>query len=252
LLGSNRCRIVLAVFLLASVALVGCRKRPAQTADPDPAARRSAGEHDEPATADLPQTPAGAPVADGDPAEGAAGDDLPRFASNSPFDSSDSTQATSKPPKRLWADSFLWEKAPALEVGQWLGEAPQMEGKYLLVECWATWCPPCRRSLPKLNAFHRKYKDALVVIGICEEAPEVVRKFMAETPLEFYVAADPQMRFKKALGVYGIPHVVIIEPEEGIVIWEGFPLQEGYELTEVVIDHILDVGRKRGVLPSGS
>jgi len=46
------------------------------------------------------------------------------------------------------------------------------------------------------------------------------------------------------LGVWGIPHAVVIEPEDRVIVWEGFPLQEGYELTEEKINKILEVGRK--------
>ena len=49
---------------------------------------------------------------------------------------------------------------------------------------------------------------------------------------------------KDKLGVYGIPHVIIVEPN-GYVVWEGFPLLEDYELTEEVVEKILSVGRNR-------
>jgi hypothetical protein len=49
---------------------------------------------------------------------------------------------------------------------------------------------------------------------------------------------------KDELGIYGIPHIIILEPG-GYVIWEGFPLLPGYELTEEIIDKILEVGRKQ-------
>jgi hypothetical protein len=48
---------------------------------------------------------------------------------------------------------------------------------------------------------------------------------------------------KDRLGVWGIPHVILLEPD-GYVIWEGFPLQPGYELTEEIIEKVLAVGRK--------
>lgn len=147
-----------------------------------------------------------------------------------------------KPERRLWAKSFLWCKAPDFVVEKWLTEKPEMEGKYVLIEFWATWCPPCRRSLNLLNEFHRKYKDELVVIGVCEENEEAVHK-LKEPKIEFYSAIDTEMRMKNELGVFGIPHVIILEPG-GYVIWEGFPLQPNYELTHDIINRILEIGRK--------
>ena len=61
--------------------------------------------------------------------------------------------------------------------------------------------------------------------------------------IEYYSAIDTKARTKKAVGVWGIPHVLIIEPG-GAVIWQGFPLLKDYELTEETIEKILAIGRK--------
>ena len=152
-----------------------------------------------------------------------------------------------KPPvyvegKRLWAKSFRWTKAPKFVVEKWLTDKPDMKGKYVLIQFWATWCGPCRRSIPVLNGFHKKFGDELVMIGVSEESKEDVLK-MEKPKIDYFVAVDTKMRMKDKLGVWGIPHVIIIEPG-GYVIWEGFPLQENYELTEEIIEKILEVGRK--------
>jgi len=142
----------------------------------------------------------------------------------------------------MWATSYRWAKAPDLVVEKWLTDKPDTKGKYVLIEFWATWCPPCRRSIPLLNKFHKKYGKELVVIGISEEPEADVRKL--KTPkIEYYSAFDTEQRMYKELGVFGIPHVIIVEPG-GFVIWEGFPLLPDYELTEEIIEKILAVGRK--------
>ncbi|MHC4251451.1 MAG: TlpA family protein disulfide reductase [Planctomycetota bacterium] len=148
-----------------------------------------------------------------------------------------------KSPKRLWAHSFQWAKAPELEVETWLTDEPDTKGKYVLIEFWNTWCPPCRRSLKLLNRLHERFGSELAVIAVCDEAPEVVRNFKTHK-VECYSAIDTQARTKKEVGVWGVPHAILLEPE-GFVVWEGFPLQKGYELTEELVDKVLAVGRRQ-------
>lgn len=139
--------------------------------------------------------------------------------------------------KKLWAKSYLGTKGPELVVEKWLGSEPKRQGKWVLVDFWATWCGPCRKAIPELNGFHKKFGDRLVVIGISDEAEDVVRKFKDPT-IEYFQALDPQRRTYKQYEVKGIPHVVVLDPE-GIVRWEGYPLLDGYELSEKVIEGLL-------------
>ncbi len=161
---------------------------------------------------------------------------IPRFAKNSPF-AGDYQLAAEPEAKRLWARSFLWEKAPEFIVEKWLTPEPDLRGKYVLIEYWATWCGPCRRSIGLLNEIHRRFKDKLVVVGISDESEPAVRA-LKDPRIEYSVAIDPQARMKTALGVVGIPHAIILEPQ-GCVVWEGFPLLQGHELTLETIEWIL-------------
>lgn len=111
----------------------------------------------------------------------------------------------------------------------------------MLIDFWATWCPPCRKAIPELNALHKKFGDRLVVIGISDESEEKV-KAMKEPRMEYASALDTKARTKEKLAVTGIPHVIILDPE-GIVRWEGFPFLNGHELTVEIVSAILD-GKK--------
>jgi thiol-disulfide isomerase/thioredoxin len=139
--------------------------------------------------------------------------------------------------KKLWAKSILGQKAPEFVVEKWLTNEPDRKGKFVLIDFWATWCPPCRAAIPELNGFQKKFGDKLVVIGVSDE-PEVTVKKLSDPMIEYASAIDPQARMKKALQVTGIPHCIIIDPE-GIVRWEGFPFLKGYELTDKVVEGIL-------------
>ncbi|MFI5356569.1 MAG: TlpA family protein disulfide reductase [Opitutales bacterium] len=137
--------------------------------------------------------------------------------------------------KQIWAKSFLGRKAPALVVEKWLTPAPATEGKFVLIDFWATWCGPCRRAIPELNEIHAKLGEQVAVIGISDE-PEAKVRAMKSPVIAYAVAIDPAKRMSSQLEIKGIPHVILVDPN-GIVRWEGFPLLEGEELT-------LDVVRK--------
>ena len=134
---------------------------------------------------------------------------------------------------RIYARSVRGQAPPPFAVEQWLTPKPDITGKFVLIDYWATWCEPCRLSIPQLNALFEKYHNHLVVIGITDETESAVRK-MTDPQIEYAVAIDPQARMMKALAITGIPHCILIDPH-GIVRYEGVP---GY-LNEQRLEHLL-------------
>jgi len=62
-------------------------------------------------------------------------------------------------------------------------------GRHLLLNVWATWCPPCVRELPRLDAFGRAHAAAgWQVVGLAADAPDPVREFLVRHPVDFPVA----------------------------------------------------------------
>lgn len=139
--------------------------------------------------------------------------------------------------KKMWAKSVLNQKAPALKVTEWLSSKPEIKGKFILIDFWATWCGPCRKAIPELNEIHKQFKDDLVVIGISQESAEKV-KAMKEPKIDYFYGIDPQNTMSKELDIQGIPHVILIDPK-GIVRWEGYPLLQGHELTPEVVKALI-------------
>jgi cytochrome c biogenesis protein CcmG/thiol:disulfide interchange protein DsbE len=140
--------------------------------------------------------------------------------------------------KMLWAKSFISKKAPELIVEKWLTEKPETNGKFLLIDFWATWCTPCVKGIPDLNEYHHKFSDKLVVIGISNETQEQVER-MENPKIDYYSAIDTEGRLEQIFEVKGIPHCVIINPN-GIVVWEGYPQQPGFELSDKIIENLIN------------
>ncbi len=147
------------------------------------------------------------------------------------------SQEVNPPGKKIWAKSFLNQKAPEIVVDSWVTDEPKLKGKFIIVDFWATWCPPCKRAIPELNKFAKNLQKDVVVIGISDEPPAKIKKML--TPkIEYFVASDSQRRMMKELQVKGIPHVIVIDPK-GIVRWEGLPILPNYELTEEKLKELI-------------
>lgn len=140
--------------------------------------------------------------------------------------------------KQLWAKSYLNKQAPELIVEKWLSDKPDTEGKFILIDFWATWCGPCKQAIPELNKFQSEFKDELVVIGVTDETKYTVNK-MKSPVMTYFSAIDTKQRSKRSYKVKGIPHCVLIDPN-GIVRWEGYPTLKGFELTSKVIKDIIE------------
>ena len=119
------------------------------------------------------------------------------------------------------AISYLNQPAPAITGEKWLTDQPDLKNKFLLVDFWATWCGPCRRSIPGLNALHNKYKDRMVVMGLSDESEAAVQK-MSDPKIEYFVAIDTQRRTSGQIHLRSIPYTMLIDPK-GIVRFEGHP-----------------------------
>ena len=139
--------------------------------------------------------------------------------------------------KRLWAKSVLNEKAPELAVEEWISDKPKTKDKFILIDFWATWCGPCRMSIPHLNKFQEKFSRKLVVIGISDE-PLQTLKNISDPLMKYYSARDSKRIMYNQLEVRAIPHCLLISPA-GKVIWEGIPLLEGHELTEELLRKLI-------------
>ena len=111
------------------------------------------------------------------------------------------------------------QPAPALHLARVIGEqAPAqmswagLRGDVVVIEFWATWCPPCVGAIPHLNALEREFAGQPVrFLSISYEKPEVVSKFLAMHPMQGWVGLDENRETIDAYGVRFLPLTVVVD-----------------------------------------
>ncbi len=101
--------------------------------------------------------------------------------------------------------------------GKWV-KLSDYTGKVVLVNTWATWCPPCRAEMPDLNTFYNQYQDegfAILAIN-AGEAPTVAADFALEYGLDFTVVVDPDYRVMDGFKINTYPTSILID-RKGII-----------------------------------
>jgi Peroxiredoxin len=94
----------------------------------------------------------------------------------------------------------------------------EMKGKVVLVNFWATWCPPCRKEMPDLDALYQKFKDQdFVVLSISDEEAAKVSPFIAERKISYPVLLDPGRKVNEAFVVEGIPKSFVYDRDGKLV-----------------------------------
>ena len=106
-----------------------------------------------------------------------------------------------------------------------------LKGRVVLLDFWATWCVPCRKSMPELQAMHKKYESrglSVVGVSIDEGGPAKVKKLVAAKKFTYPIAMDSEKQPAwDAFRVKAIPAAFLIDREGRIVAqWTGAPPSE--------------------------
>lgn len=124
--------------------------------------------------------------------------------------------ATSAVAEAFWRRRFATLDGGELDVARW-------RGKPLLVNFWATWCPPCVKELPEINQFYNEAKArGWQVLGLAVDQPAPVRAFLQKTPLDFAIAlaGTEGLGLVRELGnpAGGLPFSLVFD-ESGEISW---------------------------------
>lgn len=139
-----------------------------------------------------------------------------------------SSHATSAPDFNLAAPD-----GKRVQLSKLLKEGP------VLLDFWATWCKPCIKGMPKLDAIYKKYKDqGLTVVGVNEDGPRGqnrIRPFLRGRKISFPIAIDNDGGVMKRMQVRALPTTILIAPDGEIVLRQAglsdpAPLIEAIEM----------------------
>ena len=133
----------------------------------------------------------------------------------------------------------IGKTAPKVEIAEYLnntGKDP-LKGKIVFLEFWATWCGPCRQTIPHLNKLVEKFQKNVSFVSVSNENKDVVQKFMGKTPMKSFIALDKNNITSKNYNVQSIPQAYIID-KKGNIAWAGHPAT----ITEDMIENYIKTG----------
>ena len=131
--------------------------------------------------------------------------------------------------------TFLVAISPA-SAGDSMLNLEDYRGKVVIVDFWASWCVPCRRSFPWLDEMQKKYAaDGLVVVGVNMDADQVdANNFLQAHPVDFRIVQDSEGILARRYDVIAMPSSYVIDRSGEIVVRHlGFKVarQQEYEAT---------------------
>lgn len=118
------------------------------------------------------------------------------------------------------------------------------EGKVVIVDFWASWCVPCRRSFPWLNSMYDRYgEDGLVIIGVnLDQERTAADEFLHEFPAKFSIHYDVSKELAKSYGVVAMPTSYLVGRDGAIrKTHYGFKVKKQDEYESAIVEALTEL-----------
>ncbi|WP_088041032.1 TlpA disulfide reductase family protein [Bacillus sp. EAC] len=107
----------------------------------------------------------------------------------------------------------------------------EYKGKKIILNFWATWCPPCQDEIPALEKFHEKHSKDVVILGVADYIGEkkdldFVKNFVSKNNMKYKILLDENGNNFRKYGVISIPTTFFINPNGEVVYKQIGPLNE--------------------------
>ncbi len=120
------------------------------------------------------------------------------------------------------------------------GSLSDYHGEPLVVNFFASWCPPCRAELPDFEAVHQELGDQVTFVGVNQDfTEETWRAFVAESQVTYDTVFQPNSEIWNELGTGAMPTTAFISPDGEVVhLWAGLLTDD--KLIELIDEHLVD------------
>ncbi len=110
-----------------------------------------------------------------------------------------------------------------------------LRGKVVLVNFWATWCQPCRKEMPDLEALYQKFKNqGFVILAISDEEAAKVKQLLAERSVSYPILLDPERKVYELFRLGGIPKSFVYD-RDGKLVSQAIDMRTQRQFLELLV-----------------
>ena len=109
-----------------------------------------------------------------------------------------------------------------------------LRGRVVLLNFWATWCPPCRKEMPDLEALFRRFEpQGLLILGVSDEDMATVAPFIQKQAITYPILLDPGRTVNESFHINGIPKTFVYD-REGKIVGQSIDMRTQKQFLELL------------------